>query len=143
METTSIGAYKVVEDNGGGIHLIVYNTIGEAIYLHTGYQFSDDALANDLDALKAGDDPRDWDGNALYDAELIAAVRTTDDLGNTSTTGPVHDNDGDIIPLTTAEAEHAILLHHPENHVVYTDTGFAVPIDRLGVAGRDALARYM
>lgn len=59
--------YQVIEDNGGGLTLIVYGENGEIEYIHTGYEYYPGQLLNDLEALKDGDDPaRDWDGNDLY-----------------------------------------------------------------------------
>jgi len=64
--------YQVIEDNGGGPTLAVFE--GENVtYLHTGYEYNVGQLTNDLDALKSGDNPaEDWEGNEenpqdLYD----------------------------------------------------------------------------
>ena len=64
--------YKVIEDNGGGLTLVVFAEDGETIdYIHTGYEYNPGQLTEDLENLKDGDDPkRDWDGNALEDAEM-------------------------------------------------------------------------
>lgn len=65
--------YKVIEDNGGGLHLAVFAESGEVEYLHTGYEYVNGQLINDLKALKEGDNPaEDWEGNeenpqAVYD----------------------------------------------------------------------------
>lgn len=58
----------VVEDNGGGLTLVVFAQDGETIeYIHSGYEYTHQGhLLEDLEALKTGDDPaRDWDGNEL------------------------------------------------------------------------------
>lgn len=65
--------YKVIEDNGGGLALVVFAQDGETIeFIHTGYEYNPGQLTEDLENLKNGDDPaRDWDGNDLdsYDGE--------------------------------------------------------------------------
>lgn len=59
--------YKVIEDNGGGLVLVVFAQDGETIeFIHTGYQCNPGQLTEDLENLKNGDDPaEDWDGNEL------------------------------------------------------------------------------
>lgn len=64
--------YKVIEDNGGGLHLYVFSG-RKCVWAHTGYEYSPGNLTADLESLEAGDDPRrDWDGGeddpqAAYD----------------------------------------------------------------------------
>ena len=60
--------YMVIEDNGGGLALVVFAEDGEAIeYIHTGYEYNQGQLSEDLEALKNGSDPaKEWDGNDLY-----------------------------------------------------------------------------
>ena len=60
--------YMVIEDNGGGLTLVVFAQDGETIeYIHSGYEYTHQGhLLEDLEALKNGDDPaRNWDGNEL------------------------------------------------------------------------------
>ena len=66
--------YKVIEDNGGGLALVVFAEDGETVeYIHTGYEYNQGQLTEDLEALKNGDDPvKDWDGNDLNNAEMEA-----------------------------------------------------------------------
>lgn len=66
--------YKVIEDNGGGLALVVFAEDGETIeYIHSGYEYNPGQLTEDLEALKNGDDPaKDWDGNDLNNAEMEA-----------------------------------------------------------------------
>lgn len=55
--------YKVIEDNGGGLHLYVFSR-GRCVWSHSGYEYTPGNLSVDLDALDAGDDPRrDWEGD--------------------------------------------------------------------------------
>lgn len=56
--------YQVVEDNGGGLHLVVLSKRGRAIYVHSGYEYCHGQLQNDLNALDNGGDPvaDGWDG---------------------------------------------------------------------------------
>lgn len=59
--------YKVIEDNGGGLTLVVFAQDGETIeFIHTGYEYNQGWLAENLEALKSGDNPgEDWDNNEL------------------------------------------------------------------------------
>ena len=59
--------YKVIEDNGGGLTLVVFAQDEETIeYVHTGYEYNPGQLTEDLENMKNGDDPaRDWEGNEL------------------------------------------------------------------------------
>lgn len=60
--------YNVIEDNGGGLTLVVFSTDGEVIYMHTGYEYAEPKqLLDDIQALKDGDDPAGWDGCAEPD----------------------------------------------------------------------------
>ena len=64
--------YKVIEDNGGGLTLVVFSRDGETIeYIHTGYEYNQGQLTEDLEALRAGENPvTDWDGNELEETDL-------------------------------------------------------------------------
>ena len=57
--------YEVIEDNGGGLHLAVYDENGESVvYLHSGYEYITGQLTKDLVELKNGAEPeKEWDGN--------------------------------------------------------------------------------
>lgn len=63
--------YKVIEDNGGGLTLVVFAQDGETIeYIHTGYEYNPGQLSSDIEAMKNGEDPEhEWEGNDLYDIE--------------------------------------------------------------------------
>lgn len=66
--------YKVIEDNGGGLSLVVLSDDEEKIeYIHTGYEYNPGQLSEDLDRLKSGDDPaKEWDGNDMASTEKEA-----------------------------------------------------------------------
>lgn len=57
--------YQVIEDNGGGLTLVVFDENGYVEYLHNGYEYGTDGrLLEDLENLKSGDNPVvDWEGN--------------------------------------------------------------------------------
>lgn len=56
--------FEVIEDNGGGLTLAVFNAEGEVDYIHSGYEYTQGQLQIDLEALRNGDNPtNDWDGN--------------------------------------------------------------------------------
>jgi hypothetical protein len=74
MEVNFMRKYEVIEDNGGGLTLVVFNNNGIVDYLHSGYEYGTSGrLMDDIQALKNGDNPAtDWDGNednpqAVYD----------------------------------------------------------------------------
>lgn len=56
--------FEVIEDNGGGLTLVIFGVSGIAEYLHTGYEYIPGQLKEDLRGLWDGDDPASWDGNA-------------------------------------------------------------------------------
>jgi hypothetical protein len=56
--------YRVIEDNGGGLHLFVFDDQDRVIFAHSGYEYNPGQLSQDLDALDTGDDTSDWDGNS-------------------------------------------------------------------------------
>ena len=64
--------YSVIEDNGGGLGLFVFNPRKRnAVYAHYGYETTPGTLSTDLNALDGGSDPLTWDGGeespqALY-----------------------------------------------------------------------------
>lgn len=54
--------YKVIEDNGGGLHLYVFSG-SKCVWAYTGYEYNPGNLVQDLSALEDGADPRDdWEG---------------------------------------------------------------------------------
>lgn len=78
--------YKVIEDNGGGLHLYVFSG-RRCVWAHTGYEYNSDGLLEDLKALEAGANPLgghndgyadpngEWNGGyddpqAVYDATI-------------------------------------------------------------------------
>lgn len=60
-----ISGWKVIEDNGGGLTLIVENTEGYVFYKHSGYEYCEGSLRADIEALENGSYPGDWDGNEI------------------------------------------------------------------------------
>lgn len=57
------------EDNGGGLHLIVYvNDV--AVFTHSGYEYNHGQLTADLDAVAKGDDTKTWEHNELGTCDL-------------------------------------------------------------------------
>jgi|GEM_PF-2499219 hypothetical protein len=59
-------SYQVIEDNGGGLSLWVWNN-DKLIFGHVGYEYlstnADTGLVPDLNALDAGDNTSSWEGN--------------------------------------------------------------------------------
>ena len=58
-------SYQIIEDNGGGLHLAVFDEHDQCIYYASGLEYQDPTDVQDnLAALRAGDDPRDgWEVN--------------------------------------------------------------------------------
>lgn len=57
--------FEVIEDNGGGLTLVVFATSEETVeYIHTGYEYYKGSLMEDLANLKNDANPaEEWDGN--------------------------------------------------------------------------------
>lgn len=53
---------KVIEDNGGGLHLYVMDSTDTCIYAHYGYEYRPGALTEDIKALIETDSVTDWEG---------------------------------------------------------------------------------
>ena len=54
--------FEIIEDNGGGLTLVIFDDSNEVSYLHTGYEYISGQLTNDLTELANGSDPSTWDG---------------------------------------------------------------------------------
>lgn len=54
--------FNVIEDNGGGLTLVIFDDSDEVTYLHTGYEYILGQLTNDLTELSNGSDQSTWDG---------------------------------------------------------------------------------
>ena len=81
--------FEVLEDNGGGLHLVVFNKNGKATYFHSDYEFCKGQLTEDLERLRQGENPaKDWEGNHLENYDF-----TDEDYRNGGVT-LVADNDG-------------------------------------------------
>jgi len=50
-------SYQVIEDNGGGLHLVVFDDSGTCIYYGTSYEYNPDSLREDIAALRDGGHP--------------------------------------------------------------------------------------
>lgn len=62
--------FEVYENSGGCLALVVYGDFGNIEYIHTGYEFNPGQLSEDIENIKAGDDPAImWDGNELEEFE--------------------------------------------------------------------------
>ena len=61
--------WRVIEDNGGGLHLVVFDG-GDVIFYGYEYEFNHLALRENLQALQRGEDPREdgWEAPADVDA---------------------------------------------------------------------------
>ena len=45
--------WQVLEDNGGGLYLVVFDSEDKAVGFYTGYEYGDDTLLDDLEYLKS------------------------------------------------------------------------------------------
>lgn len=56
--------YEVIENNGGGLILVVFDENDKVEYIHTGYEYIGGNLKEDIEALENGADPvKEWEGN--------------------------------------------------------------------------------
>ena len=83
--TTAQHEYQVVEDNAGGLTLYVFAGLNEdgidggtVVYAHSGYEYVDGQLMQDLDALDAGAAIADFEGCEDDPKRLYAEL---DDFG--------------------------------------------------------------
>lgn len=87
--------YKVYENDGGNIILLVFTGNNDTlVYAHDGYDISGQ-LEMDIKALMDGGDPHSWDGNLLDD---IPAADIINSVFYNPYTKPICDN-GEIYPL--------------------------------------------
>lgn len=57
--------FQAIEDNGGGVHLAVFDETGKIVYLHSGYEYGYlGQIADDIRELKTDTNLNDWDGNS-------------------------------------------------------------------------------
>ena len=60
-----IKKYEVLENNAGGLTLVVFGKNGLVEYIHSGYEYVPGSLKRDIQSLEDGDDPAvEWEGNA-------------------------------------------------------------------------------
>lgn len=74
--------FAVIEDNGGGLTLVVYNEDDYNVdYVHTGYEHHLGSLVKDLQRMANGEDPvKDFDNNVENPEEI--ADNLADALGD-------------------------------------------------------------
>lgn len=102
--------FAVIEDNGGGLTLIVYAENAKIDYLHTGYEYFPGQLMEDIQELENGADPaQEWDGNDLYTVPNIEESENLESWFPQDQKGTgwkiVADNDG-IYPEDMGQAAH-------------------------------------
>lgn len=124
--------WRVTENNGGGLTLYVWEN-DTLIYGHAGYEYAPENLRADIDALKNGEDPREWDGNDITSEDIVrtARERTANDGYMPGDDTDIFDADGNIIPLTEDE----YYDDHETTNAICDQKG-PVDYDRMGGAGR-------
>lgn len=66
MNNSKIAKYVAIEDNGGGLYLLAWDNDGALVWAHGGYEYArTSALADDIAAIRDGDDTGGWDGNNI------------------------------------------------------------------------------
>ena len=56
--------YEVIEDNGGGLHLAVFDDNNKVAYIHSGYEYTKGSLVSSIEELKSDNNcMENWDGN--------------------------------------------------------------------------------
>lgn len=80
MNTNSKYDYTVIEDNGGGLHLFLFEPGAEEILEgYDGFEYTPGSLVTSLDDLDAGHTTRGWEGrkaNPQEDWEYIQSHDT-------------------------------------------------------------------
>lgn len=67
-------SYEVIEDNGGGLHLTVFDGNGNVIFYANGYEHMPaDSLRTDIEALRNGDNTDGWETNGMTREEMQEA----------------------------------------------------------------------
>ena len=62
--------YEVIEDNAGGLHLVVFDEQGRVKFYGSGYEHIVEHLQEAIKALKSGDDTSSWDTSGLTLEEM-------------------------------------------------------------------------
>ena len=80
MKKDIVMNYEVIEDNGGGLHLYVFEE-DMCVWAHIGYEFCPGGLSIDIERLEYGDDPRrEWEGG-MSDPHDVYRQTTSCDYG--------------------------------------------------------------
>lgn len=82
--------FAVFEDTGGGLHLAVYGANNNIIYYHSGYEYTLGHLSNDIQALLAGDDTGQWDGNELSEDSDAYQYHLSENAGDADAAREAH-----------------------------------------------------
>lgn len=122
--------WEVTENNGGVIILWVWEN-GNLVYSHGGYEATGDPdqLLTDIACLESdckleGCPPlEDWDGNDLYDYDVIRALRGEDD-------DKIWDDNDDLIPLTEDE-----YYDDSSTTKIIASSNGIIPVAEMGYAG--------
>lgn len=86
---------RAYEDDGGGLSIVIRDDDGEIIYCHSGYEMTQNSgergqLLDDLCAIVRGENPREWEGNELDEANREGWLRDIDrlqEIANAETNG--------------------------------------------------------
>ena len=106
-------SYEVIEDNGGGLALVVFADNGTVKYIHDGYEYVPaDNLRTDIQVLIDGGDTNDWDG--CVDPSDV--VYSYDDV----------DGDSTVIYCDTLDQVY-------EKYTPYDRIGWAIVADQEGI----------
>ena len=125
--------FAIYEDNGGGVHLVVYNSDGEPIYIHTHYEqwghAPDQLLKDTMILVKADQDHKQlepivyyWEGCEEGDLQQMA-----DEFN--SLCAVVADQDGIYYPAIIGYA--AKLLHITDNMLEFERLTWTEYLERL------------
>ena len=69
-------SYEVIEDNGGGLHLFVFDN-DKPIFAFSDFEYQDPAaLVNCINGLEQGDDPADWEGHNENPAKFLKEIKS-------------------------------------------------------------------
>ena len=95
--------WEVTENNGGGLTLNVFDDGYGNEYLHSGYEYFNNQLKQDIAALYDDNtaDTSKWDGNDLRNEEICRTIRTKEEDNQTvlPDDDEMYDSEGILIPL--------------------------------------------
>lgn len=74
--------FYVVEDNGGGLTLVIYNKDEDIEYITNEFEYHKGNLIEALEKLSYGENHNNWENNLLYDSDITFTMENPEYLNN-------------------------------------------------------------